>query len=545
MRSFSQLLVFTAISLVAALMATGAHASMDVCMKSGVLVRGARVEALQGKFVVYPEDGGTTIEIAEDQVKGIGIPCASSSPPQPQPIAQTQRFGIYGSNTIGERLMPLLIDTFSKKKVGAHAITRPREPEVSEIEVRPNNAEALAVIDFQAKGSGTSAKALLDKKAIVGMSSRRANDDEAAKIKAQYDVDLRTPGNEHVLALDGLAVIVNPENPIKRLTLDQIARIFAGEITNWKDVTLKDANGQDVTGQDRPIKVHARDNKSGTYDTFVALVLAPAGGTKRALTADAARYESSDNLSDAVAKDAGAIGFIGFPYINKNAPLSIDSTCGLTSTPNEFSVKNESYPLARRLYLYSIGTPSESVANDILQFALSDEAQATVKEAEFIDQSVDFQDRDGQKHWNDVLAAKPNLGLTSDKEVPARAARAFASTLHNVRRSTVVFRFESGKSDLDAKVVQDTERLSRYLQAPSRVGKRFVIVGFADSDGDWGSNLRLSKQRADRVASELRKHNVKVADDNVVGMSYMAPVACNDTPNGLTKNRRVEVWISD
>ena len=183
------------------------------------------------------------------------------------------------------------------------------------------------------------------------MSSRAANKDEIDKVTAQYNINLRAPGNEHVLALDGLAVIVNPDNPVKQLTLDQIARIFSGEFTNWKDVSLN--------GLDRPIKVHARDNKSGTYDTFVALVLAPPDQPKRQLTPQATRYESSESLSDAVAKDPGAIGFIGLPYINKNHPLNIASTCGLLSGPSKFTVKTEEYPLARRLYLYTIGTPTE------------------------------------------------------------------------------------------------------------------------------------------------------------------------------------------
>jgi phosphate transport system substrate-binding protein len=512
----------------------------EVCFKSGVVVRAIRVELREGKVFLYPEVGGSPIEVAQDQVNRIGGPCGIAPP-----AAATQKFGIHGSNTIGERLMPLLIDAFAKKQYGTRSIQRPRAPEELDIEIRPPGAtQPLAIIDFQAKGSGTSANALDDKKAVIGMSSRPANKDEIEKIGRKYSINLRAPGNEHVVALDGLAVIVNRDNPVKMLTLDQIARIFAGEISNWKDVTYRDANGQDIPGPDRQIRVHARDNKSGTYDTFVTLVLAPPDLPKRQLSPQAVRYESSENLSDAVAKDFGAIGFIGLPYINKNHPLSIASTCGLLNSPSKFTIKTEEYPLARRLFLYSLGTPSESVANEILQFALSDDAQPTVVEAEFIDQSIEFQDRQEQSRWREALVSNPSTGLGLDKEIPAKMVSSFNVMMQNVRRSALVFRFEYGKSDLDVRALQDVARLTRYLRSPAVAGKKFFIAGFADSVGGWASNARLSSERAMRVVAELQKLGVATPKENVFALSYMAPVACNDTAAGQAKNRRVEVWIA-
>ena len=531
--------------LLAATVAAVAQEGINVCLKSGVLVRAVRIESRNAKFIVYPEGGGNPIELSEDQVKGIGVPCGSPAPPAATQTTGVQRFGIYGSNTIGERLMPLLIDTFAQKKYGVRSVVHPIGPEESTIDIRSSGgSDPIAIIEYQAKGSGTSAKALLEKKAVIGMSSRRANDDEAAKVLAQYNLNLRGPGNEHVLALDGLAVVVHPDNPVKQLTLDQIARIFSGEIANWKDVSGAGADGRPVAGLDRPIKVHARDDKSGTYDTFVALVLSPADGPKRKISPQATRYESSENLSEAVAKDPGAIGFIGFPYIGKNHPLSIASTCGLTSVPAKFTVKTESYPLARRLYLYTVGTQNDTIARDILQFALSDDAQPTVVDGEFIDQSIEFQDGAGQQQWRQTLVANPQLGLGADKNVPSNMVRAFDAILQGAGRTAIVFRFEYASSDLDVRALQDVDRLARYLKSPAVAGKRALIVGFADSNGSWGSNARLAGQRAARVAEELQKRGVNVPAKDVLPLSYMAPVACNDTPGGQAKNRRVEVWIA-
>jgi phosphate transport system substrate-binding protein len=197
---------------------------------------------------------------------------------------------------------------------------------------------------------------------------------------------------------------------------------------------------------------------------------------------------------------------------------------GLLNAPSKFSVKTEQYPLARRLFLYSIGTPSESAARDILQFALSDAAQATVTEAEFIDQSVEFQDSNEQRLWVQALASDPSVGLEAGNLIPPATVSIFNSTMQRMNRPTIVFRFEYGKSDLDAKVVQDIARLGRYLQSPKLVGKRFLIVGFAVSTGSWSSNADLSAQRAQRaqrVATELQKLGVTVPRGSTRRMSYI------------------------
>ena len=140
--------------------------------------------------------------------------------------------------------------------------------------------------------------------------------------------------------------------------------------------------------------------------------------------------------------------------------------------------------------------------------------------------------------------SNPSTGLGEDKEVPAKMVRAFDGVMQGLRRSAVVFRFEYNSADLDVRAQQDLARLARYLRSSSVAGKRFYIAGFADSNGGWSSNARLSAQRATRVAMELQKVGVAVPRENVFALSYMAPVACNDSAAGQAKNRRVEVWLA-
>ncbi len=496
--------------------------NVTICLSDGTKIVAQHFEHKDGKFFFYVPGASSALEYPDTSVKGINVAdCGPSTDAAP-------RFGIHGSNTIGERLMPMLIDAYGQKRLGTRTASKPLAPEEQEITVRAGGTRR-AVINLQAHGSGTSAKSLLAGSAIIGMSSRRANDDEAKAIYDRFGVDFRTPGSEHVLGLDGLAVIVNSANPVTRLRLDQIAQIYSGAITNWSQ----------AGGSDAPIHALRRDDKSGTFDTFNSLVLKP-GNLK--VAASVKPYESSENLSDDVAKDKDAIGFIGLPYIGKNRALQLASSCGLSYTPSHYSIKTEQYPLARRLYLYTIRAPQEPAAREILEFALSDEAQHTVKEAEFIDQAAEFEDKDEQRAWVQAIAADPAAGLGGEKEVPAKIVRAFTNVMEDLRRASIVFRFESNSAQLDTRALQDVRRLARYFSAHNVKG--VYLAGFADSKGSWRLNARLALQRSAAVAAALAQEGVRIPKDHRWTLSYMAPVACNDNDHGMAKNRRVEVWIA-
>ena len=499
------------------------------CFNDGSQVSAERFETRDGKFLLYVAGTSQPLEYPSSAVKGINVKCepseASSKP------EHRSSFGIHGSNTIGERLMPMLIETFGVKKLGAKPTSKLGQSEEQEITLRSSSGP-VAVVDLKAHGSATSATDLIDGKSIIGMSSRRMNPEETAAVKAKFGTNPQLPANEHVLALDGVAVIVNAANPVKELSLDQIGKIFAGQITKWSE----------VGGANRGISVFRRDDKSGTTDTFKSLVLSL---NKLNFGAGVSAFESSETVSSKVAADPDAIGFVGLPYINKNRALAITSPCGISSPPSRFTVKTETYPLARRLYLYTIGEPSDPVARDLLQFALSDEAQPIVQETEFVEQTIDFQDDEDQRRSTQDIVSNPSRGLLPDKDVPRDALRSFEALLATVHRTSLTFRFEQGSADLDTRAQQDVGRLVRYLASPAGAGKKFYITGFGDVRGDWAANRSLGFKRAIRVAEELeRAGGIHVPQENVLSLSYMAPVACSDNDAGLAKNRRVEIWIA-
>ncbi|HXY57857.1 MAG TPA: phosphate ABC transporter substrate-binding/OmpA family protein [Methylocystis sp.] len=483
-----------------------------LCLTDGVIVKATRIETRDNKFFVYSEGAEKPTEYPAGAVQGVNLSNCASAP------APTSVFGVHGSNTIGERLMPMLVDAFARRRAGSAAIVTLTGPEEQRIVLPPTLGRSVA-IDLQAHGSGTAAKDMASGQAVIGMASRRLNADETKLLSDQFHVNPLAAANEHVLALDGLAIIVNPKNPVQSLSLNQIARVFSGEINNWKE----------IGGADRPIKVLRRDEKSGTFDTFKNLVLAPA---HLSILPGIAAFESSETLSERITNDPDAIGFVGLPYVNKNAVVSIASSCALVSRPTKFSIKTEEYPLTRRLYLYTLGEPSEKVASDLLRFALSDDAQPTIEEAEFVEQSVALQDAEEQKRWAEAA-------LTAAANRRSVAAADFMRTIAAARRSSAVLRFESNSAQLDNKAMQDVDRLARFL-----FGKKFYVIGFADSTGGSRNNERLARERAEAVAEALRRVGLHVPADSVKSYSSFAPVACNEETDGATKNRRVEVWVA-
>jgi phosphate transport system substrate-binding protein len=176
--------------------------------------------------------------------------------------------------------------------------------------------------------------------------------------------------------LDGIIVVISPRNPVAKLSLQQVQAVFSGAVSDWSQLSEKPGK----------INVYARDAKSGTFDIFKTLVLDPG---KQELVASTQRLESSNELSDLVANDSNAVGFVGFAYLRNAKAISLVDECGMSFMPSTFDVKTEEYPLSRRLFLYSGKLPAHSYAAALLDFAISTEAQAIIRDSGFIDQELE------------------------------------------------------------------------------------------------------------------------------------------------------------
>ncbi len=486
-------------------------------LKDGAVIVGQIDSYSQGIYIITTNFGQINLEKSlVKEIKNINtlpapdIPvtkqASTITPKTPINPKQTSEllFRVHGSNTIGSSLMPELVTDYLVR-LGAKNINKIQGNNAEESTISaflPNHSEPVG-IEIYAHGSSTGFKDLLSKKTDIAMASRAIKNKEVNKLRPDYG-DLRTERNEHVLALDGLAIIIHPSNNISSLTKKEMRDIFTGKINNWSQVGEHKAM----------INVYARDDKSGTYDTFKSLVLG-----KIPLTYSAKRYESNAELSDDVAKDPNGIGFTGLPYIRQSKALSVTDG-GVSIPPTKFTVATEDYSLSRRLYLYAPQDKLSSHAQGFIEYALSKEGQAIVDKIGFVSLSV-------------------GIGIT--KIASPNVSKRYTKLTSNAERLNTTFRFRSGSSNLDSRGFKDLSRLASYIKDNGYIYRKLLLLGFTDNVGDKNINLKLSENRAASVTKALRRDGISKI--GVYGFGEENPIVGNETNAGKEKNRRVEAWL--
>ena len=208
-------------------------------------------------------------------------------------------------------------------------------------------------------GSGNGIKALIDGTTNIATSSREAKDKEVASAK-EKSVTL----TGHKVALDGIVPVVHPSVKISDITVEQLRDIYNGKIKSWKE----------LGGPDRPISVVSRDTSSGTYEVWEEKVLK---GDK--VRADALLVASSGQTIQTIAQNKFAIGYVGIGYLDKSVKaLKVGGKSASAS-----SVRDNSWPIARPLFMYTNGKPSGTIAK-FIDFMLSKEGQKVVDEVKYV-----------------------------------------------------------------------------------------------------------------------------------------------------------------
>ncbi len=212
-------------------------------------------------------------------------------------------------------------------------------------------ANSGTTFTYNPTGSGSGIQAVSEGRCDIGLSSRALKDDEKA-----------SGLKETTLALDGIAIIVNPQNPVKDLSLEQIAKIYTGEITNWKD----------VGGEDAEIVLIGREAGSGTRDGFESITE----------TKDACQYRqeltSTGDVITTVSQNPNAIGYASLAAIK-------DSVKALTVNgvaPTEATVKDGTYLVQRPFVLVTKeGAALSETAQKFFDFATSADAASIISAA--------------------------------------------------------------------------------------------------------------------------------------------------------------------
>jgi phosphate transport system substrate-binding protein len=215
-------------------------------------------------------------------------------------------------------------------------------------------------------GSGTGIAGLVNKKCDIANSSRG--------MKAQEVADANSKGVDPkrvVVAIDGLSIITNAGNPVDKLTVEQIGKIYRGETTNWKD----------VGGNDSPITLYGRQSNSGTYDFMKEVVM------KGEYSSSLKSMNGNAQIIEAIKQDKSGIGYVGVGYVKDASGINVlkvalTQVMGYFSPLNPADVKSGKYPISRPLNQYVNGMPQGAV-KDFILYELSPEGQEIIEKEGF------------------------------------------------------------------------------------------------------------------------------------------------------------------
>ncbi|CAM3105664.1 phosphate ABC transporter substrate-binding protein [Rariglobus hedericola] len=248
---------------------------------------------------------------------------------------QAQKLVIKGSDTLGAKLVPMLSEEYKASHPGVS-------------------------FEIAAEGSTTGIAAITDGTAAIGMSSRRAKSTEVSAAAAKGVAMKPT-----IVCYDGMAVIVNENNPITTLTKRQVEQIFTGDVTDWSA----------VGGKPGKFSLYTRNTSSGTYSDWKDLAM-----KKRDYASTSQKMAGNEQIAAEIGKNANGIGYVGVAYIHAPGVKVIPIEGHL---PTKEEVLSKKYPYARPNFYYTNGEPSGEAAK-FIEFTHSEAGQKIVEKVGFI-----------------------------------------------------------------------------------------------------------------------------------------------------------------
>jgi phosphate transport system substrate-binding protein len=438
----------------------------------------------------------------EAPAPGAAPAVAAAAAPTPAPAAEpTVLLRIGGAKSFAAELAPALAKAWLES-IDARDV-EVKKTDATRFSVRGTRGGAPVAVEVEGMNTPDGFARLAGGGLDVAMSGRRIKPEWQAKLEAHGP--MMVPGREHVVALSGIAVIVNPANPVPQLSREQLSGIFSGATAEWAA----------VGGPPGPIHVVAGDDRMGLTDLFRTLVL-----DKATYAPSARRFPTLQEITDAVALDRQAIGFVTLPFVRGSRAVPLAEGDSAALVPTAFTLATEDYPLTHRLYFYVLPSAEKPDVHRFVQFALGAAGQDVVKRSGYVELSV----------------------ASAPRDPPAGAPRAYVRLTEGATRLSSTFRFEPGSSDFDVRALVDLERVTGYLVENRLNGGAVRVLGFADSLGKRAVNDALSLARAEQVAKALAQRGITgVAVD---GFGSALPVASNATSDGRERNRRVEVWVA-
>jgi len=461
-------------------------------------------------------------------VDGSGVSCDGPGCPDLEHYVAELR--ISGATTTGQVLLPALVEGFARRENLAleRADVGPGFVRYTLSDGPDEARREIARFTIHSTNTDEGFADLLANEADIVMALREIRPDEADNARAAGLGDMRARGRMRVIALDALVPVVAPDNPLREITLPDLARVFAGRVDNWRA----------LGGPDAPIALHLRDRASGLGQATEQRLLDPLGAEPAETVI---RHHTDRALVEAVLADPFAIGIASGSETGNAVPLGLSGQCGFAVGAGRLNAKTEDYPLTAPIFLYLPARRLPRVARDFLAWTRSSAAQLVIRRAGFTDQApeeipIAVQ---GDRFANAIARAVGETDLAELKRMVA--------FLRPMQRLSLTFRFEAGSATLDAQSRSNIAQLAESLETGAFDGRRLAFVGFSDGDGPAEANRDIALRRAESVLRAV------VASAETAGFERLTlqteafgealPMACDDSAWGRQVNRRVEVWV--
>jgi len=498
---------------------------------SNINVVGRLLSLREGKYLVETEIGEFIIN--QELVTCEGDAC-------PTGLDLTFDLNIAASGGLAEILVPILADGYAAFSLEAEAELLDANGKVidtesadgeggmeSEFAIRLTDYEGEVVGSFgvsKADGDGLF-ELLAGNEAAVAFTYSPALKANRASVADGGGGNLRAYEQEHVIAVDGYAMVVNPLNNIPYLTLDQATRIFTGDITNWSE----------VGGSNAPINLYSIDPDSYAFDRVSSLLFPRGSGSVKE---ELSIMRSQRELATAITNDVAGFGIVDFASKRDTRALPLKSVCGIVQAPTLFNLKAEEYELHTRVKAYN-RSDIEGFGREFVDYLDGPQLDGLVAKAGYINLSVVT---GSQEESIERLAAELEEG---ENEFEAGLVEELLKRMNTYDRLSTSFRFAPGSQRMDNKARRDMARMLSYLaeNKPSEL----IVIGFTDNKGAYDPNLLISQERAEGVMKQLVAAATDGQLDDIAmtaeGFGELAPVACNSSSGGRATNRRVEIWV--
>ena len=425
-----------------------------------------------------------------------GVPAVSTR----APVQSTVLLRLAGSDAAAPKLIRRLASSYlaliGDTSISAVPSSTPRLIEVSGLQT--GQREVISILETSSTGGFN---ALLRGTADMAVSNRKLTSAEAERLQSVGDLTI--PAHEHVIAVQGIAVVVSPTNRIAALSTDQVRGILGGKITNWSE----------VGGAAAPIKVQIVAVPEDGGDTPQDTIL-----SADAISPAAIRSPSEQAVAARVVGDRESFGIVTMGAVGAAKVMPISDGGAAATVPNETTLASEAYPFSQRIYLYGVNAGNGFIRR-FADYVSSANGQAAVEAAGYISLAIKTE-----------VAAAPDV-----------ASERYKQLVQGATRMSVDFRFQPGSVDLDIRGARDMDRVIAFLKAQRVPASKIVLAAFADNSGQASANQAVSQRRAEAVASALTRGGF--VPGRIASFGSELPVADNATAEGRERNRRVEVYL--